>query len=98
MLFSLAILFNGKLTKETKTVKAIFDGYVSGVYSFTDSNNEDLSYEFDTINQEVLKSFDLTDKKFVGKVFNITYEVETEIDETQDEYETWTVIKLELVK
>jgi len=98
VLFSLVMIFTGDKLQDTKTVKAIFDDYEDGTYYFTDSSDEDESYTFEKIEEDVTKSFDLTDKKYKGQTFNITYKVETEIDESEDESEMWIIVKLELVK
>ena len=69
------------------------------MYSF--SNGEDEVFDFERIAPEVLKEFDLKSTLYVKKKFKITYKEETfkdEDGEEDEEYEVWTITKLELVK
>ena len=81
-----------------KTVTATYDGYEDGVYTFSNGENE--IYDFEKVDPEVLKKFNLKTDKYVKKKFKITYKEETfkEKDgEEEDEYEIWTIVKLESV-
>ncbi|TYA74927.1 hypothetical protein [Seonamhaeicola marinus] len=81
------------------TVEASFD-YIDedGTLYFTENNEKQEPYEFERIDDKVLKVFNLRDKKFVGKVFNVTYRIETEKDELGQEYYVWVIVQLELVE
>ena len=87
--------------QEPETIKGTFDGFGGDVYSFNYKNedDEDDTIFFNAINTEVLKMYNLKDKKFIGKLFEITFisESEKEIDEDGDEQEfikkTITVLK-----
>jgi len=98
ILIALATFTNGFINQDTETVNATFDNYEDGTYYFTDNNDESEFYTFEKIEDDVLKSYDLTDKKYEGKTFNVTYRIETEIDDSDDEYNIWIIVKLELVE
>jgi len=97
-LFSM-IMFVATGQQKEKTIIATFSGYEEGVYSF--SNSDDEVFEFEKINANILKDFDLKSEKYLNKKFKITYKEETikvEEDGNEEEYEVWTITKLELVK
>ncbi|WP_111684552.1 hypothetical protein [Winogradskyella tangerina] len=98
VILALVTIVSSDFKQETKLLTATYDGFEDGIFYFTDSVDEDETYEFEKIEDGVLKTFDLKDKKFEGKTFNISYTIETKTDETEDEYEIWTIVKLELVK
>lgn len=82
-----------------KTVTAKFDGYEDGIYTF--SNGEDEVYDFERIDAEILKTFNLKTDKYVNKKFKVTYKEEVfkgNDGEEDEEYEIWTIVKLELVE
>ena len=95
-LFSIFMLVNIGYSQETKTLTANFEGYEEGIYYFSEGEND--FYDFGKINAEVLKKFDLKSEEYHNKKFKITYKEETVINEDDDEYEVWTIVKLELVK
>jgi hypothetical protein len=98
-LFSLFLLVNIGFNQEEKTVKATYNGYEDGVYSFSDKSDEDeVDYEFEKVSDDVLKAFDLKGEKFLNKTFKITYKENSVNDEDIDEVEVWTIVKLELIK
>ncbi len=84
------------------TMKANFDGFEGDSYNFSYKNedNEDDSIFFSLITPEALKMYNLKDKKFIGKIFEITFsfKTETEVDEDGDKQEfikrTITALKL----
>ena len=94
----IAIISQVNLEKhqDTMTVKATFDGYEDGTYYFTDE--EGGTYEFQKIVAEASKKFNLTDEKFNEKVFNVTYKMETELDENEEEYAIYTIVDLKLIE
>ncbi len=89
------------LTKSpiNKTIEASFD-YVDedGTFYFTENNEKQEPFEFEKIDDKILKVFNLKDKIFVGKVFNVTYRIETEKDNLGEEYYVWVIVQLELVE
>ena len=78
------------------TIEATFDGYEEEVYYFTVNDEE--SYEFQDIEESILKKYDLKSDKFIGENFKITYKIVSEIDEFEDEYSTYIITNLELIK
>lgn len=81
------------------TIEASFD-YIDedGTFYFTENNEKQESFEFERIDDKILKVFNLRDKIFVGKVFNVTYRIETEKDDFGEEYYVWVIVQLELVQ
>jgi hypothetical protein len=100
ILLSFVMISSGFTNQENKTVKAIFDYHDEGVYYFTVSNDDDddETYAFQKIEKDALKSYDLADNNYEGKTFNITYKIETETDEFDEESDVWVIVLLELVK
>ena len=80
------------------TVKATFDEFDEEIYYFTNVNEEEGSYNFDKIDAVASKKYDLKDVKFKGKIFEVTYISETELDENDDEYSTFTILDLKLIE
>lgn len=87
-------LSTATVAQEAETVKATFNEYSEGTYYFTDS--DDFSIEFEYISKEVQSQFNLAEEKFKGKLFLITYEVDTEDDEDGDSIAVNTIIGLKL--
>ncbi|WP_420573654.1 hypothetical protein [Kordia sp.] len=83
-------------TYQNTTVEATYDGYEDGVYYFTDSNDETL--EFQEVDKNVLKVYDLMSKKFENKNFNVTYKTVEEEDEEGDSYTTYVITALKLTE
>lgn len=83
-------------TEEITTIKATYDGYDEGTYYFTDEDEN--NYYFDSIEPEALKKYDLTDEEFIGKTFNVTYKVVTKTDEFDEEFDSFVIVKLQLVE
>jgi hypothetical protein len=100
ILLSFVMISSGFNNQENKIVNAIFDYHYEGVYYFTVSNDdyEDETYSFQKIEKDGLKSYDMTDNKYEGKTFNITYKIETEMDEFDEDSDVLVIVKLELVE
>ena len=88
--------------KKTVTITGVFDGYdEEDGYSFLIKNKEDGSENYifiEAITDEVLKAINLKSASFVGKTFEITYQV-TEYEEEDEDgnietYEKFTIVKL----
>lgn len=91
-LFVLASLAFSK-DQETLSIKATFFGHEEGFYYFTDYN--DNSFFFEGVEGAAKEKFDLTQKKFIGKKFNITYKVDTTKGEYGEEYYASIIVDLE---
>ncbi|MFT4851378.1 MAG: hypothetical protein ACI83B_003944 [Sediminicola sp.] len=98
ILLSFVMISSGFTNQENKTVQAIFDYHAEGFYYFTASNDDDETYTFQKIEEDALKSYDLADNNYEGRTFNITYKIETETDEFDEESDVWVIVLLELVK
>lgn len=84
------------VAQESETINATFNEYSDGIYYFTDS--DDFSMEFEHISKDVLSQFDLAGHEFKEKLFQITYEADTEEDEEGDSIEVKTIVGLKLVE
>lgn len=96
VLFTIVSLSFGKNTQETITMNASFDGYEDGFYYFTDE--EDNNFYFETINKESLEKFKLSGDDFIGRSFEVTYKIETKTDESDEEYESFSIVQLILIE
>ena len=98
MLLFACITISGSVEKKqgTATVKATFDGYTEGIYSF--SEDDELLYEFQKIEDDASTKYDLTDDQYIGKIFNVTYTIETEVDDDDEEYLVYIIVDLKLVE
>ena len=95
-LFLIASSIHGPLLQESEKMTATFNGIEDGIYSFTDADG--FSNEFQNITQEALNSFDLSDDKYKGQLFTITYFSETDIDELDEEILVTTITALKLIQ
>lgn len=80
--------------QENLAIKATYDGYEEGFYYFTDKN--DNSFFFEGVETAASEKYDLTDKRFIGKTFNITYRVKTTKGEYGEEYYASIIVQLVL--
>jgi len=96
LLIALIVLVSIAATTQDKTtVKATFDGLENEVYYFSD--NAETTHAFDAINEEANKKFDLTNEKFKGQLFNITYTTESITDDMENKIEVLTIVDLEIL-
>jgi hypothetical protein len=77
------------------TIEATYVSSEEGIYTFVDEDEKE--YEFSDIDAEAYKKFNLDSNEFVGKRFKITYELDTEIDENDEEYAIYIIIDLDLI-
>lgn len=111
ILLVLTLLVNIAISKtssnfdqDTETITGVFDGFDGESYSFNHTNDDDEEdvLFFSKIDLELLKKYDLSDEKFIGKTFTVTFisETITEIDEDGDEqeYDKRTIVGLELLE
>ncbi|MEX1383372.1 hypothetical protein [Lutibacter sp.] len=96
LLFTMASLAFVNQQEEKITIKATFDGFEEGIYYFTDE--EDESFYFETISKEALAKYNLLKEEFIGESFEVTYKIETKTDEYEEEYESYTIVKLKLIE
>ncbi|MHA7058526.1 hypothetical protein ACWGOQ_0014985 [Aquimarina sp. M1] len=90
------------ILQESESIEAIFDGLEDGSYDFSFTNedgDEDVMF-FTKITPEALKLYNLKDKSFIGKKFEITFtseiEIETDEDGDKQEFEIRTITDLKL--
>ncbi|MBQ0788622.1 MAG: hypothetical protein KBT69_14085 [Oceanihabitans sp.] len=91
-LFTLASFFS---IQDKTTVTAIFDGVENEAYYFSD--DADVTHVFDTMSEEAIKKFDLSNEKYSGQTFRITYTTETIMDEMENNMEVLTIVDLEIL-
>ena len=96
LLFTFVSLGFTKISQETETMKASFDGFEEGYYYFTDE--DDNNFYFETINKEASEKYNLLEDEFIGESFEVTYIIETKTDENDNEYESYTIVKLKLIE
>ncbi len=96
ILFAMVTLAFTNKPEDLTTIKATFDGAEEEIYYFIDE--DDNVYSFDSINENASEKYNLTEKQYIGKTFNVTYKVETKTNELEEEYESYIIVKLELLK
>ena len=95
-LFLIISSLNGPTIQESEKITGTFEGIEDGTYYFTDTDG--FSNEFQNITQEALKSFDLSDDKYKGQLFTVTYISETETDDLEEEVLVSTITALKLIQ
>ena len=96
LLFTMASFAFVNQQEEKLTIKATFDGFEEGIYYFTDE--EDNSFYFESVSKEAIEKYNLLKEEFLGEMFKVTYKIETKTDEYDEEYESYAIIKLELIE
>jgi len=82
--------------QEVETITATYDNFEDGSYFFTDK--EDNFYEFQKVEEEASKKYDLTDTKYYGKTFTLSFKIVTQTDEEGEEYSIFSIQDLKLVE
>jgi len=73
-------------TQDTETITATYLGYDNGTYNFSyQEDGEEYEIYFDAISSEAKKQIDLDKKSYIGKVFEVTYIISSEIEESDDD-------------
>ena len=93
MFLSLIAYSEGYVDQES-VVYATYNGNDMGVYSFVDDDGE--TYDFSSIEITASQKYDLDSEEFIGKMFKVTYKVETDVDENDEEYDVYVIVDLEL--
>ncbi|MFS4457464.1 hypothetical protein [Maribacter sp. 2304DJ31-5] len=86
-------LFHTPILQETRKTTATFDGYVNNQFKFT--NSEGNSFTFHSISDTAKNTFDLTQDKFKGVLFYISFEMIQTQDKTSPKYTIVGLKKLE---
>ena len=85
-LTSLASTIENNSFQEINVIEGVFDGHEDYGYNFITVHTDDGSEHtitFQKINEELLNQFDLNTETFIGKIFQITYQIK--IKKTKDE-------------
>jgi hypothetical protein len=80
-----------KTKPETKRAVAMYTGYSNQGYYFTNDLDQS-SMLFKLVNPEVLKKYDLKDRKYIRETFRVYYNVEM-----QGQKQKLTIINMELL-
>lgn len=83
-------------TTQQEVLEATFISYEDETFYFEDSTEK--QHTFSAITPEALQRYDLKKKEFEGKKFKITFFIDSDIDEDDEEYEIPTISGLELIK
>ena len=88
--------------QKINVIEGVFDGHEDYDYNFITVHADDGSEHtitFQKINEELLNQFDLNTETFIGKKFQITYQVKIKISKDEngfeDEEEILTITNLE---
>ncbi|MEX0360167.1 hypothetical protein [Flagellimonas sp.] len=91
---AMTAFFQGEVSQEL-SLEATYLGFEEGIYTFVDEYGEE--HEFSDIDAKVSKKYDLDSGDFVGRKFKVTYEIDTEIDENDEEYDVNYIVGLVLI-
>lgn len=78
--------------QDESTMNATYEGFINGTYVFTDDEGERV--EFNNIANGVSAKYDLNSSKFVGRQFSITFTIDLEMDEDDEEIQVSTITNL----
>lgn len=84
------------VTSKPEVLEATFITYEDDTFYFEDTTEK--QHTFSAITPEALDSFDLKKKEFEGEKFKITYYIDVDVDEDDEEYDVPTISGLELLK
>lgn len=90
--FVLVTSFFTPVQDEIKTTTATYIEYADGEYFFK-ADGEDISFQ--GIEESARGIYNLTDNKYVGKTFDITYKVRTVKEEGEDPFYLFIIKKIE---
>ena len=93
---ALGISVSVPVKQEEFIIEATYIGMEEGIYTFIDDN--ELEYEFSDIDIKASKKYNLDSDKFVGKKFEVTYWMDAETDENNEEYDVFMIVSLDLIK
>ncbi len=71
-------------------IDIVYEGVDDGIYYFSEDQDFN-TYAFNYIAEAASKKYDLSDKKFIGSRFRVTYETEQFMDEDNEPYEELTI-------
>ena len=94
--FLLITTMNGLTVQETESMAGTFNGYEDSIFSFTDTDG--YSMEFNHISDEAKVTIDLTDNKYIGKLFQVTFTSESEIDDQDEEMTVNTITAIKILE
>ncbi len=95
ILMVLATLVTQPTQQEEFVVEATYLGMEDEGYIFTEDDGSE--YAFSTIDTKASQKYDLSADQYLGKKFEVTYWIETEIDENDEEYDVYTILDLHLL-
>ncbi|MGI9552957.1 MAG: hypothetical protein ACR2MT_17255 [Aurantibacter sp.] len=81
---------------QQEVITATFDKLEDGQYHFTSNDNE--HHFFNGIDPAAQSRYDLTDAKYVGKIFKITSRTEVIMEEGEEPLENLVIANLQLIQ
>ncbi|WP_010519634.1 hypothetical protein [Croceivirga radicis] len=81
---------------QDETVVGTYLGFENDMYVFVD--NEENYYEFSSALPAVTDKMDLMAEEVKGKLYQVTYKVETDIDELDEEFDDYIITSLKLLQ
>jgi hypothetical protein len=95
-IFLVVASFTNLIGQETETMTGTFNGYEDGVFNFTDTDG--YSMEFNHISNEAKAMIDLTQDQYIGKLFQVTFTSETEVDDEDEEMTSNTIVGIKVIE
>lgn len=92
VLFLSIASLSSEYSQDTEKMDGTYVGYVNDMYVFTD--NVGYKIEFSKISKEAIEKYDLTKPMYVGKQFILTYTVDSEMDEDEENKQVNTIVAL----
>jgi hypothetical protein len=95
-LFACMAIAGGRTEQETLSLTPVFSGFEYDVYNFIDEDGN--IYEFESIEENAKNKYDLKKNDYKEKFFDISYVIETEIDEFDNTEEVFIIFDLKLIE
>ncbi|MHA7058521.1 hypothetical protein ACWGOQ_0014960 [Aquimarina sp. M1] len=96
LLVTLYSFIGTKTEQNPIVIKATYEYSEDGIFYFTDYKGK--KYEFRGIEDEPAIKYDLLEDNYKGEAFVITYKTETDVDESDEEFEIYIITDLKLVE
>ncbi len=95
-IFLMVSSISNLIGQETESFSGTFNGYENSVFIFTDTDGYDM--EFQHMTDEAMAMIDLTDDEYIGKLFQVTFTSETEIDDQDEEITINTITAIKVLE
>lgn len=95
-IFLMMTTMTGLTVQETESMAGTFNGYEDSIFSFTDTDG--YSMEFHHVSDEAKATIDLTDDQYIGKLFQVTFTSEIEMDDEDEEIAINTITAIKILE